>query len=173
MEASGFRRRDILRSTGLFATSLVAGRTVIFGADHAWAMTPTNLDPHTAQTLTLMAYELFPHDRVGMQYYAAVVESVDKEAGSDPALRKLLTDGVAKLDASHGMPWTEVSEGQRIAVLKSMETTDFFGTMRTRTINALYGNPRVYRMFGYEGSSVEYGGYLERGFDDIGWLPST
>jgi hypothetical protein len=26
-------------------------------------------------------------------------------------------------------------------------------------------------MFGYEGSSVEKGGYLGRGFDDIAWLP--
>jgi hypothetical protein len=31
----------------------------------------------------------------------------------------------------------------------------------------------VWPLFGYEGSSLEYGGYLERGFDDIGWLPKA
>jgi hypothetical protein len=31
----------------------------------------------------------------------------------------------------------------------------------------------VYRFFGFEGSSVEQGGYIHRGFDDIGWLPSS
>ena len=25
--------------------------------------------------------------------------------------------------------------------------------------------------FGYEGEAFEYGGYIERGFDDLGWLP--
>ena len=30
-----------------------------------------------------------------------------------------------------------------------------------------------YRFFGFEGSSVEHGGYIRRGFDDIGWLPSS
>ena len=32
--------------------------------------------------------------------------------------------------------------------------------MRTATINNLYTNPLVYRYFGFEGSSVEYGGYI-------------
>jgi hypothetical protein len=36
----------------------------------------------------------------------------------------------------------------------------------------LYGNPRVAAFFGWEGSSVEHGGYINRGFDDIGWLPN-
>jgi hypothetical protein len=45
--------------------------------------------------------------------------------------------------------------------------------MRSATINNLYNNPLVYRLFGFEGSSVEYGGYIERGFDDIGWLPNA
>ncbi len=34
------------------------------------------------------------------------------------------------------------------------------------------GNPRVAAFFGWEGSSVEHGGYINRGFDDIGWLPN-
>jgi hypothetical protein len=171
MESDGLRRRDLLRTTGLVA--LAAGGAIVFGPDHAWAMSTASLDKHTAQTLLVMTRELFPHERLGMQYYAAVVEALDKDSASDPGLRKLLADGVARLDASHGMPWTELSEGARVAALKSIAATEFFGTMRTRTINALYGNPLVYRMFGYEGSSVEHGGYLYRGFDDIGWLPNT
>ena len=173
MQADGMRRRDVLRSAGVLATTLVAGKTVIFGPGHAWAMAPTSLDPHAAQTLMVMAYDLFPHESLGSEYYAAVVVSLDKEAAGDPALRTLLTNGVAKLDASHGMPWIELSEGQRVAVLKGIETSEFFTTMRTKTINALYGNPLVYQTFGYGGPSVEHGGYIDRGFDDIGWLPKS
>ena len=35
----------------------------------------------------------------------------------------------------------------------------------------LYNNPQVWQAFGYEGEAFEYGGYIERGFDDLGWLP--
>jgi len=171
MEAHGLRRRDVLRSTGIAITAIVAGRTVIFGANSAWALAPTNLDPHTAETLVGVAYEMFPHEQLGIEYYAAVVASLDGESAHDQALRQLLTDGVAKLDSLHGMHWIDLSEGGRVAALKSIETTPFFTTMRTKTIAALYGNPVVYQMFDYGGPSVEFGGYIDRGFDDIGWLP--
>ena len=32
------------------------------------------------------------------------------------------------------------------------------------------GTARVWAHIGYEGSSFERGGYLQRGFDDIDWL---
>ena len=67
----------------------------------------------------------------------------------------------------------QLSNGARDAVLKSVENSAFFTTVRMATINNLYTNPLVYRFFGYEGSSVEHGGYIHRGFDDIGWLPNT
>ena len=117
-----------------------------------------------------MARQLFPHDRLGDQYYAAVIEAIDKLATNDAALRKLLVEGVAALDATRGLPWLQLSDGGRISVLKSLENSEFFATMRMATINNLYGNPLVYRFFGFEGSSVEHGGYIDRGFDDIGWL---
>ena len=37
----------------------------------------------------------------------------------------------------------------------------------------LYNNPAVWRHFGYEGPSAEFGGYINRGFNDIGWLKDT
>jgi hypothetical protein len=136
-------------------------------------MSTTSIDAHTAQTLLVMARQLFPHDRLGDQYYAAVVEAIDKQATGDAALRKLLADGVTSLDGARGIPWVELSNGARNAVLKTMEATEFFSSIRMATINNLYTNPLVYRFFGFEGSSVEHGGYVNRGFDDIGWLPNS
>ena len=102
-----------------------------------------------------------------------MVDALDKQAAGDAALRKLLTDGVARLDAARGLPWLALSDGARIAVLKSIETGEFFATVRMATINNLYTNPLVYRFFGFEGCFDEHGGYVNRGFDDIGWLPSS
>jgi hypothetical protein len=120
-----------------------------------------------------MAHDLFPHNKLGVQYYAVVVEALDKQAAADDAVRQLLVQGVADLDAAHNTPWIELSDGARHAVLHGIETTAFFTTVRSKTIGGLYGNPRVYQMFGYGGPSAERGGYIDRGFDDIGWLPNT
>ncbi|MFL5286515.1 MAG: hypothetical protein ACJ8AW_37450 [Rhodopila sp.] len=62
---------------------------------------------------------------------------------------------------------------RRETALRGIEKTAFFTTVRTQTIGNLYGNPAVYRMFGYGGPSAPLGGYIDRGFDDIDWLPST
>jgi hypothetical protein len=173
MKAEALSRRDFLQRTGFVVTGLATGGTIIFGSGYAWALSTTALDAHAAETLMVMARQLFPHDRLGDQYYAAVADALDKQAAADAAVRKLLTDGVARLDAARGLPWLQLSDGARIAVLKSIETEPFFATVRTATIANLYGNPLVYRFFGFEGSSTEHGGYLKRGFDDIGWLPGT
>jgi hypothetical protein len=173
MKAGTPSRRGFLRGTGFVAVGLATGGTIIFAPDYAWALSTTAIDAHTAQTLLVMARQLFPHERLGDQYYAAVVDAVDKQAAGDPPTRKLITDGVARLDGARGIPWIQLSNGARNAVLKSMEGSEFLSTMRMATINNLYTNPLVYRYFGFEGSSVEYGGYINRGFDDIGWLPSS
>ena len=173
MKAHAPSRRDFLCSTSFVAVGLAMGGSMMLAPDYAWALSTTALDAHTAQTLLVMARQLFPHDRLGDQYYATVVEAVDKQAASDAALRKLLTDGVARLDGARGIAWVQLSNGARNAVLKTEEAGEFFSTMRTATINNLYSNPLVCRFFGFEGSSVEHGGYINRGFDDIGWLPKA
>src|SRR5499433_811015 len=173
MKAAAPSRRDFLSTTSLVAVGLATGGSMILAPDFAWALSTKAIDAHAAQTLLVMARQLFPHDRLGDQYYVAVVEAIDKQATADAALRKLLADGVARLDGARGIPWIELSNGARNAVLKTVEASEFFSTMRMATINNLYTNPLVYRFFGFEGSSVEHGGYINRGFDDIGWLPNS
>jgi hypothetical protein len=172
MRGNVWSRRELLRETGVVVLGMATGGAVIFAENFAWALSTSALDPHTAETLMIMARQLFPHDRLGDQYYAAVVEAVDKQAARNAALRKLLIDGVAALDASRGLPWLALSDGGRISALKILENSEFFAAMRMATINNLYTNPLVYHFFGFEGSSVEHGGYIDRGFVDIGWPPN-
>ena len=35
----------------------------------------------------------------------------------------------------------------------------------------LYSDPEVWELLGYEGPSYDKGGYVDRGFDDLDWLP--
>jgi hypothetical protein len=57
-----------------------------------------------------------------------------------------------------------------VAILRSIEQDGFFQTMRGGLVVSLYNQPAVWSLLGYEGSSFEKGGYLDRGFDDVNWL---
>src|SRR4029434_9934727 len=135
MKAHAPSRSDFLCSTSFVAVGLATGGSMILAPDYAWALSTTALNAHAAQTLLVMARQLFPHDRLGDQYYATVVEAVDKQAASAAPRSKLLEDAVARLDGARGIAWVQLSNGARNAVLKTEETGEFFVTVRTATIN--------------------------------------
>jgi hypothetical protein len=174
MSHSGMNRRQFLRAGAATTAGVAAAAgtgTILVDPKGAWAMSLKALDEHTALTLVRVAREMYPHDRLGDVYYAKVVESLDGKAAENKDIGKLLADGVAELDqAEGGVPWLDLSDGYKLASLKQMEQTPFFQTVRGECVTGLYNNPDVWRHFGYEGSSWEFGGYIERGFDDLGWI---
>ena len=60
---------------------------------------------------------------------------------------------------------------QALEVLRGMSSTEFFEGVRSRVITSLYDDREVWALLGYEGPSYDQGGYLNRGFDDLDWLP--
>ena len=73
--------------------------------------------------------------------------------------------------ATQGRPFEEiVSEDDRVALLREIETTPFFRETRSALMFGIYDNKTLFPLFGYEGSSVEKGGYIARGFNDLDWL---
>jgi hypothetical protein len=156
-----------------------AGAAVLVGAvsgGGAFAATWNTLEQDSGAALTKMARDLYPHDRVPDAYYENAVAAIDTALAKDAATSRLLINGAASLNAAatsaHGKPYAELqSEADRIALLKGMESTPFFVTVRGQMITAFYNQPEVWAMLGYEGSSAEHGGYLHRGFNDIDWLP--
>jgi hypothetical protein len=173
MARANVDRRRFLQSTGLATVAVATGGLGVapgFDARTVWAATRI-ISPSQAATLVIMARHLFPHDALGDQYYAAAVQTLDEQAATDPKLAAQLVEGVAKLDEAIGIPFTKLSAGNQLTVIESLEGTPFFNSVRAATLAALYTNDTVARAFGFEGSSVEYGGYINRGFDDLGWLP--
>ena len=55
-------------------------------------------------------------------------------------------------------------------VQAASEETAFFQQLRGDLVVSLYNQKEVWPKFGYEGSSYEHGGYIERGFNDLDWL---
>ena len=93
------------------------------------------------------------------------IEVAAKNGGTDPAANASLYQAISKAKSS-SVPNDNIERA-----LKRIDGSDFFETVRGATLAGLYGNPRVAALFGWEGSSVEHGGYIDRGFNDIGWLP--
>jgi hypothetical protein len=168
-------RRSFLKggSAGLVALSVGAG--FIASADGAWALGVKNLKPETMQTLVQMARDIYPHDHLGDRFYAAAVATYDNQAGTDPAVKTLVEDGIAKLDnlakTKHKTGYASVAwEVDRVALLKQIQDGKFFQTVRGNLVTGIYNNPEVWPKFGYEGASADKGGYIDRGFSDINWL---
>lgn len=180
MTKTDLSRRDFLQGTGTAVGVVAVGSgSMIVASDESWALSTTAIDADTARGLLAMARHLYPHDFLGDVYYAEVVAGLDESAAGDPDLKETLVRGirgmgvVRKDDRAYQIAFHRQSSGLQLQAMKRAESEDnaFFEAVRAATLNGLYGNERVAAMFGFEGSSVEHGGYIERGFNDIGWLP--
>jgi hypothetical protein len=118
---------------------------------------------HALDTTLRVARVMFPHDRLPDIAYAKVVKALEPEA-------ETIEQGVAALDEP--TPFLELAdEDAQLERLRSHEGTDYFELVRSTAVVELYDNPLVWQAFGYEGPSAHLGGYLQRGFDDLDWLP--
>jgi len=174
-------RRAVLKSAfaavGAYAAT-AAGVTWLIAPDRAWAVEFAAFDETTAGTLLKMTRALYPHEKVGDVHYAGVVKSLDAAVAAaedkDAALA-LYADGAARLNEAAGGSFADLDDDAKEAALRaeaSSEDPSFFQAVRGQVVNVLYNDHEVWKIFGYQGSSFEEGGYLFRGFDDLSWLPA-
>ncbi len=121
--------------------------------------------------LTAVLQQLFPHPKIGVIHYREVAQAIEAVSRDDTALKGLIAEGGRQLDAETGIPWLDASESEQLEALERLEATPFFQAIRSIGSFLFYNNPSVWPYFGYEGSSFEHGGYINRGFDDLDWLP--
>ena len=166
----GLSRRDLLKRASAAGATLVVGAGFMAASDAAWAMETVALKPETMATLVQMARDIYPHDQVGDLYYAIAVKGYDTQEAAGG-----IEEGIAKLNAAAqaaghdsylAMGW----ERERVDILRGMESDGFFQQIRGGLVTGLYNQKAVWPIFGYEGASFEFGGYIDRGFDDISWL---
>ena len=164
-------RRDIIKATtGILAGLVVAGSPLaLIARGRAWAIDLTTFTTPEGATLLAAARTMMPHDKLDDAAYALVVHAIDGEASQNELVRKMFKDGAAALGAG----FAASTEGERIAVLKKVESSEFFKSLRLKTVQILYSTPLAYAYFGYEGEAFSKGGYLLRGFNDLKWLPEV
>ncbi len=172
------RRGFLKASSAVVPAVALATAGLGVSAQAAWAQQAKALSPHAMATLVQASRDIFPHDHFSDSLYVAAVLPWDDKAGGDAAFKEMLEGGVARLDADAkdrfgGTYLTTAWEGDRVILLRGVEQTAFFRKVRGDLVVSLYNQPAVWTKLGYEGPSAEYGGYINRGFGDIDWLPTV
>ncbi len=170
--SNGIKRRQFLKATGLAtagATVAASGAAVLAPAGTAQAATPS--PAHVTATLVQLSRGIFPHDTFPDSYYAEAVAALEANARNDPALAAQLQAGVTVLDDAFPDKFVDLSAGNQARVIARIQDTALFGTVRSHLVVGLYNQHLVWRDLGYEGPSFAKGGYVNRGFDDVNWLP--
>jgi hypothetical protein len=167
-------RRDFLKSSGVLMGTLVAGSTLaLLAPSTAWALELKVLSKAEGETLMKMGRTLYPHAKLPDAVYALLAKDLDGGAAGDAGMATMLKDGIAALDKATGSGgFAKANAVRRLAVIKSIEGTPFFGAVRGKCITSLYDNDMAYAVFGYPGASFDKGGYITRGFQDLKWLPA-
>lgn len=176
-------RRSFLKGSGLAAigittvsgVAMVSAPATAAAAPLNYSQSFANLGSSNGNTLVRMARDIFPHDKLADEFYAAAVAGYDEKAPADSELKALVLNGIARLDqeatSRYGKRYADVAkEEERLEVLYAIENTPFFQKIKGGLVTGLYNNKAVWAKLGYEGSSWEKGGYLDRGFNDIDWL---
>ena len=166
----GLTRRELLARSTAAGASFVIGAGFLASPNAAWAIETAVLKPESMAALVQMARDIYPHDKVGDEYYVITLKGYDSESTA-PAVESGIEKLNARARAAGYENYVTVGwEEDRVAILRSIEEDAFFQQIRGGLVTGLYNQKEVWPIFGYEGASFEYGGYIDRGFNDINWL---
>jgi hypothetical protein len=113
------------------------------------------LSERAAQAIVGAARAMYPHDDLPDDVYRRVADKLAEAAADDGEAAETIEAGVAAFDGE----------------LSSIEGTPFFELVRSTAVVEVYSDQRTWELLGYEGPSFDRGGYVDRGFDDLDWLP--
>lgn len=165
MQRRQFLAKSVKIALGSCAASMLSGQ--LFPAALA-ATTFSHFNEQQVRTLVVMARAMFPHRDLDDSFYIAVVEQLDQ---LETETLRLIDAGIAAMNEAASGSWLKLAADEKLVAMENEQTKPYFAVIQNKTIDVLYRNPDVWKLIGYQGSSIEYGGYLNRGFDDIDWLP--
>lgn len=121
----------------------------------------------------------YPHPRFPDGPYERTADEILSQVTESVWHRMVLVQGLASLDAKaaqstgqSGSSFADLDDAAAYSLLKEIEGAQFFAFIRGVTVVTLYNDHEVWDLLGYEGESFSKGGYVDRGFDDLDWLPN-
>lgn len=113
----------------------------------------------------------FPHPEFPDGPYERTADTILEEANNSTWWRVALTQGLNALNDVSDGDFTSLSDDDALGILRRIEGSTFFGFVRRTAVLNLYDDAEVWQALDYEGPSFDKGGYLNRGFNDLDWLP--
>lgn len=113
----------------------------------------------------------FPHRSLPSGPYERTAETMMDEANGSAWYSMVLKKNLRTLNDIEGRSFVDLDFDSATRVLHRLQNTEFFGFVRRTAMLALYDHEDVWNYLGYEGPSFNKGGYINRGFDDLDWLP--
>ncbi|BBG04754.1 MULTISPECIES: hypothetical protein [Pseudonocardia] len=132
---------------------------------------PTLLSDDQRRLLVDLLRAAFPHDTFPMGPYERAAQAVVDAAAANPRLQAQLLQGLDDLDRQREVPFSRLDPDIAAVVLRGIADTPFFTGIVDVAVVALYDDHEVWDVLGYEGASYDKGGYIDRGFNDLDWLP--
>lgn len=126
---------------------------------------------HGRKVLPDVVYQLFPHERLSRDVYTQVTEQLSGRISQSAELTAMMDSALEILAGNTDKNWSELAEIEQAASLAAIQHTPFFQFVLNETLAGVYRHPLTWELLGFEGSSLEFGGYINRGLDDIDWLP--
>ena len=166
-------RREFLRGSGiLFGTIAIGTVLAALAPSPVWALELKQLTTAEGQTLMAMGRVLYPHQKLPDAVYALLTKDLDAKAAADAEVTKQLRSGIESLHNAARGSFDKATAARKLEIVKALEGTPFFATVRGQCVTSLYDNDMAFAVFGYPGSAWEKGGYITRGFQDLKWLPA-
>jgi hypothetical protein len=122
------------------------------------------------QMLTTLVRRMFPHDGFPDGPYERCAAAILKAGEEDARIAAQLAQGVREREARR---FADLDADAALAYLRDISGTVFFETVRGKFILTFYDDREVWGLLGYEIDSFAQGGYLNRGFADLDWLPAA
>jgi len=156
-------RRELLATAARLPALLLAAHPV--GTLLAAETILERFDAHQAATLQRVAWLLWPIEGVAETRYQQAVAMLQNRP-------EVMPEGVAALDELAGGRFLDLAEDRQVALLKEIEASGFFVAVLDAARIAVLNDKETWKLIGYDGSSLEFGGYLDHGLEDIDWLPA-
>lgn len=135
------------------------------------SLNATEMTDEARQTLIRVLRVAFPHRSVPDGPYERTADTILTEAQNETWFRVALTQGLLSLNQLADGDFRTLDDESALKVLRRVEGTEFFGFVRRTAVLNLYDDAEVWEALGYEGPSFDQGGYINRGFNDLDWLP--
>ncbi len=129
------------------------------------------LPDDAAERLVRVLKVAFPHKNLPDGPYERTAEHILATVSGNAFQTAQLGQGLVSLDAVRGRAFADLAPDEALAVLEEVQRTPFFALVRSTTVTFMYSDRELWKVLGYEGESFDKGGYVDRGFDDLNWLP--